>query len=221
VSQRYLRGDSVTVPLRHRESPRSRSVSLGPARGTYRGWQRRRPVEARFVGEAPPRRVRVGEREVAWSARGGDDCWWYDAAAATVVVRLAAVDVKKGVTVRLDRAAQQPGSLLRGQAGLARRLDRIAQLVGQVSPHYVLHPDERLAVDLAQAANRVGRDPSTFATELRRVRRELGRLDTVLAEFQEAWRNALVAPFADPRAQSVAILDEARGILATTLTQFG
>jgi hypothetical protein len=128
--------------------------------------------------------------------------------------------VKKGVTVRLDRATDQTRSLLQGQAGLARRLDRVAQLVGQVSPHYVLHVDERLAVDLAQAANRVGRDPSRFATELRRVRRELRRLDTVLAEFQEAWRDAMVAPFADPRAQSVAILDDARGILATTLTQF-
>src|SRR5262249_34492246 len=124
-------------------------------------------------------------------------------------------------TVRLDRTAEAVGDrrLLEGQAGLARRLDRIAELVGQVSPHTVLHPDERLAVDLAQAPNRIARDPASFGAELRRVRRQIRRLDTVLAEFQEAWRHSVVVPFADSRAQSVEILDQARGILATTLRQ--
>lgn len=220
ISQGYLRGRSAVIPLRHRETASARSVRVGPSRGRYRGWVARRSLEVRFVGEPPPRGVRLGARRLEWSPGPGSDRWWYDAASGSVVVRLDAFDVRRGLTVRLDRGDVSGRRLLDGQAGLSRRLDRVAQLVGQVSPHYVLHPDERLPVDLAQAANRVGRDPAAFTAELRRVRRQLRRLDVVLEEFQEAWRTALIAPFSDPREQSVAILAEARGILATTLQQF-
>lgn len=231
ISQGYLRGDAVSLPLDQRITTRTRSIRVGPARGGYRGWARRRPVQLRFVSEAPPTRVTVGEREVRFAPAAdggrpgaGSGYWWYDTASASVVVCLPAIDLRTAVTVRLTRDPALPagvGRRLDGYPGLARRLDAIAYRTGLVSPHYELHPEERLAVDLAQAGNRVTRDPSTLGAELRRVRREVARLDRVLAEFQEAWRAAMVVPFADPREMSVALLQEARGILATTVRQFG
>jgi hypothetical protein len=223
VTVGYQQGESAVTPLRQRLTAQVRRVAVGPTRGDYPGWERRRSLEVRFVGEPPPQAVRVGARPVRWSTHPDERrCWWYDAAAATVVVRVPSIDLRAGVEVHLDRApdAERLARRLEGMAGLTRRLDRIAELVGVASPHLVLHPDERLAVDLAQAANRVSRDPSRLESELRRVRRELRRLDGVLVEFQEAWRGARVASYSDPRETSIGLLADARAILATTLDQF-
>lgn len=215
----YLRREDARLPLRHRTTAGSRTITIGPAKGGYDGWSPSRPVEIRVVGTTPPCGVSVDGREVPWSVHQTDGAWSYDADNATVIVRLPSVDLLQRTTVRVDLDPAVSGSV-DGLAGLFRRLNRVAQLVGLVSPHYILHEDERLAVDLAQTGNRISRDPSTFTAEMRRLRREQRRLDTVLEEFSEAWTQALVAPFADPRAISVDLLAEARGILATTQEQF-
>jgi len=49
----------------------------------------------------------------------------------------------------------------------------------------------------------------------------LGHLETVLAEFQTAWGRAIALPFPEQRSQAVAVVAEARAILATTRSQFG
>jgi hypothetical protein len=159
-----------------------------------------------------------------WSGAPPRACWWYDAAATSVVVWLPTVDRRAGVTVRLARDPALPatvGRLLDGYPGLARRLDAVAHRAGLASPHYQLHPEERLAVDLAQAAHRVTQAPATLTDEYRRVRRELDRLADVLAGFQDAWQAAAPSPYADPRARSVALLREARAILVSARQQFG
>jgi alpha-glucosidase len=223
ISDGYQRGRSVDVPLVHRTTARGREVRVGPARGGYRGWDRRRPLDVRFVGEPPPIEVTVGDRSLRRSSGPAAGRWWYEADTATVVVRLRA-DLRARTVVRARRdAAVRPADLelLDGRAGIARRLDRIAAIVGLVSPHYSLHPDERLAVDLAQAGRRIELDPASWIDELRRVRREVRRLDGVLAEFQDAWRTAVVPPFSDPRERSVALLTEARGRVVGLVEQFG
>jgi hypothetical protein len=159
-----------------------------------------------------------------WSPRPAKDRWWYEAASTTVVARISRVDLRDRTRVRLERdPTLRPAErrLIDGYPGLARRLDGIAWLTGLVSPHYELHPEERLPVDLAQAAHRVDGAPETWLAELQRVRKEVRRLDEVLAEFQEAWRTSFALPFSDTRAESVELLAQARLLLATTLTHFG
>ncbi len=223
VTQSYRRGESATIPIRQRAGVRVRAVSVGPSQGGFRGFVRRRSLDLRMVGELPPRRVEVDGRPLPHAVHPTNGHWSYDASAAAVVVRLASVDVGRGVRVRVERdpAPASTARLLDGLPGLARRLDRIATLVGMASPHDPLHPDERLAVDLAQAPNRVQRDPEIARGELRRMRRELPRLTRVLAELQDAWRQAPVLPFGDPRERAVAVLDDARGLLDGTIRQFG
>lgn len=227
----YRRGESVTVALHQRITERGRDLRISPAKGRYRGWQRYRPVQVRFVAEAPPLEVKVGDRRLprAMTAAGsgvraGRSHWYYDAATASVVVNLVRVDLAAGVTVRVGRDPDLGASatrLLDGLPGLARRLDVVSAVVGTVSPPYPLHPDERLAADLAQAANRVGREPSTFAGEITRLRRTLGRLDEVLGELCEAWTTAVALPWPEQRQQSIDALEAARTVLAATRTQFG
>ena len=231
VSPDYLRGDSVTVRLRQRVTDRARSVRIGPARGDYAGWERHRPLEVRIVAEAVPRSVEVDGRALPMATapdgagiRAGRGYWYHDTTAASVVVRMPRIDLRATTTVRLVRDRDRPRSIdrmLDGYPGLARRLDAVAERVGEVSAGYELHPEERLAVDLAQAASRVTRDPTTLAAEVRRARSSLGHLETVLAEFQTAWGRAIALPFPEQRIQAVAVVAEARAILATTRSQFG
>ncbi|HNH39627.1 MAG TPA: DUF5110 domain-containing protein, partial [Microthrixaceae bacterium] len=233
VSTGHLHRCHVVIGLRQRVTNTTRSVRLGPADGSYRGWSRYRPLDVRFVSEAVPAAVDIDGRPTpmataADGAGAGVDAersfWFYDAAAATVVVRISRVDLRIGTTVRLRRDRSLPANIHRkldGFAGLARRLDVIASLVGLVSPPYELHPEERLAVDLAQAANRITRNPSTLVAELRRVRSTLVHLEVVLGEFQDAWSHAIALPFPEQRNVSVGVVAEARAILATTSQQFG
>lgn len=71
TSTGYLRDRSVTVPLSQRSTARRRTVTLEPATGSYRSWERRRPAEVRFVAEAPPRTVQVDGVEVPFSTADG------------------------------------------------------------------------------------------------------------------------------------------------------
>ncbi|HTO01856.1 MAG TPA: TIM-barrel domain-containing protein, partial [Microthrixaceae bacterium] len=264
VSQRYIDGDSVSIPLSQRLSTGVRTIEIGPAQGGYRGWLRRKPVEVRIVHEAPPLKVLVNGVEIAMATsadgrikpsrpsnpRGGTspvraerssrstvgsgrganrdarprDYWYYDAASASVVISLVQVDLTKSTTITSHRNPTLPKNverLLDGYPGLARRLDAISQRAGLSSASAELHPEERLAVDLAQAANRITRDPSTLVEELRRTRREFSRLDEIFEVWQTKWHSALKFPFSNQEAVAVEMLEEARRILATTTGQFG
>ncbi len=230
VSQGYLRGESVTIPLQHRITTGDRTVTLGAASGRYRGWTARRPVEVRFVLEAPPTGVTVNGKPIAMATAsdggrntGATSYWYFDTDGCSVVVCLGSVDLRRETSVALQRDPRLPrsvGRLLDGYTGLARRLDAIAWRAGRASSGHELHPRERLAVDLAQAANRVTRDPSTLVAELRRVRRTFADLDEILAAWQDAWLTALRFPFSNQEEVAIATLGEARAILATTVEQF-
>lgn len=219
ISTGYEVGRSVWTGLDHRVRAGERRVTIGPAEGAYRGWLRRRPVEVRFVGEAPPRAVHVGEREVPWSTHRRDGHWWFDAAAATVVVSLPRVDLRAATTVTLDRAGRSTRvageSALDGLPGLARRIDRISD-----AARALVGDDNRRLIHLAQTAERIARDPSTLVDEVAELRAGLGGLDDLLATaFDHHTELQSLNPLDPPRATDA--LAAARRLLATTVDQFG
>lgn len=218
TSTRYLAGRSVTVALRHRTTARQRTVQIGAAAGTYRGWRRRKPVQVRFVHEAPPRSVRIDDHEVSWAASPTDGHWWYDAAAASVVVSLTSVDLRVGVTVTVDRASSRRRTdgeaLIDGYPGLARRLDAIS-----TSARTLVQDDNRQVIALSQAVDRISHDPSSLVDELRQLRNGVCGLDDVMARHAGTWReNESLNPLDPPVASST--LEGARRLLATTIDQF-
>lgn len=235
VSQGYLSGASVEVPVSHVDGGERRTLSIGPAEGSYRGWKRTRDVRVRFVGEAPPGEVTLkvaSERRatsIDWvpgpdRAPANSPSWWYDAATATVEVRLPGIELTTITEVRLDRDPALPGSVakvLDGSAGLARRLDVIAALASDASNGYELHPEERLPIDLAQAANRISRSPDRFVVEWRRVRRNLGHLVEVLDAFALAWEGAVALVDNRVRQPAIDSLEEANRIARSTTERFG
>jgi len=228
ITTGYLNGESVRARLRQSVTVSHRVLRIAPAKGTYSGWERHRPLDIRFVAEAVPASVEADGRALpmATAADGtgarSDDFWWFDAANASVVVHLSEADLAGGSTIRVKRDRSLPRDvhrLLDGFSGLSRRLDAVARLLGQVSPPYQLHPDERLAVDLAQTARRITLDPSRMVPELRRARASLERLSEVLGGYQLAWGDAVALMIPEHREQAVAAIAQARSILDTTRTQ--
>lgn len=218
VSTGYQRDRSVSTLLRHRTTASHRTVHIDAARGSYRGWRRRRPIEVRFVGEVPPLSVRVDDEVVPWTAFARDAHWWYDTAATTVVVSLARVDLRAGAVVELERAAARgrahAEALIDGYPGLARRIEIVSE-----STRPLLHDDNRRVVALSQTVDRIARDPSSLTTELERLREHVGGLDALLERYAEMWtENESLNPL-DPPVASEAV-SAARRLLASTCRQF-
>jgi hypothetical protein len=218
TSTGYRTGRSVSMPLSHRTTATRRTVRLGPAEGSYRGWERRRPVEVRFVAEAPPRSVRVGDAEVPWAAYEAEGHWWFDAATATVAVSLPRADLRRGATVTVERATRRARdvaeALLDGYPGLARRLDRAS-----ASTRTLLQEDNRRLVGLSQAVDRIARDPSSLEAELTGLREGVRSLDRLLGKYVERWEESESLNPLDPPVASTT-LRAARLMLATTVDQF-
>jgi alpha-glucosidase len=217
TSTGYERDRSVWLPLSHLVRARSRRLTVGPARGTYRGWTRTRPVEVRFVGEAPPTAVRIGDRAVPWAASRRDGHWWYDAAEATVAVSLPRVDLRGETTVSLDRPSARvrdaSDALLDGFPGLARRLAVVSE-----ATRALVGDDSRPVVRLSRTPDRIARDPSTLLAELQGVRAGLADLDALLERAAAHWRELhTLNPTDPPRAAQT--LDATRRLLATTRQQ--
>lgn len=217
-SQGYLKGRSVTVALRHRTMSRSRMLEIAPAEGSYRGWRARRDVEVRFVGEVPPTSVLVDDRLVERSERSEAGRWWFDALAASVVVSLVDVDLRKGAIVEIRRAAparrREAEEVLDGYVGLQRRLrllcDETRTLIGD---------DNRHTVALARAGERISAEPASLVRELELVRAGLDELPEMLVRHTARARELeTLNPDRPPRSSDQ--LDRADRMLSRTREQF-
>jgi hypothetical protein len=206
----YQRGASATIPLAHKVTKSGRVVTVGPARGSFKGFLRHRSLEIRLPAAAPPRAVRVGTRQLAWQHRLGDEGWTYDGPTATVIVRVARIDLARTMRVTFTRDPAAPEALADGLAGLLRRLDAVSRYSNMASPAFTKHKDERAAVEVAQTGRRIGLAPATFATEVRQMRRLLRRLPRALRDVQAVWRKL-------KSAERVGYYRQARNILQTAL----
>lgn len=219
VSTGYERDRSVSVALTHRSTARRRSLRIGAALGSYRGWSRRRPVEVRFVGEAPPQSVLVDGDALAWSPEQRDGHWSYDAVDATVVVSLPTVDLRAGASVVVEREParrrEETEALVDGLPGLIRRLDVVSG-----STRTLLRDDSRRVVTLCRAVERVAQDPSSLVAELADLRQRVWELDGLFGHHAAAWREIeSLNPLEPPSASST--LESAGRLIATTHDQFG
>jgi alpha-glucosidase len=214
LTTEYLGGASATIPISHRATAAGgRTITIGRARGSFDGFLNRRTLEIRLPASAPPKAVTVGRKNLPWRQRLAAEGWTYDGQTATTVIRLAAFDVTRGLTVTVLADRSQPARLADGLAGLLRRLDLVGRHNNLASPAFAFYHHERLAVDTAQTGNRISRRPETFAAEVRRLRRLLKKLPTALREYQDAYIKRKLP-------DQAGYLANARAVLKTTLEQF-
>lgn len=209
----HLRGEEVRVPLHHRVTDAARSVAVGPAEGDYAGWEQRRPVEVRLVGEPPPRSVTVDGAEVPWAPAPTVGHWWFDAATATVVVDVGSVDLRAATEVAAVRRPvdEHRGltDLLDGFPGLVRRLRAVAD-----DTRLLVDQDDRSVMVAARTAERVSAAPETLRAELEALPGVLAHLDALIGRAVVTWtENESLEPRAEPVATTA--LARARRLLDT------
>ncbi len=202
-STAWEKGESVRLRVEHSLRGDSRTVTLHPAKGGFKGFKAKRRVHLLLDGFAPPREVTAGK-------------WTYDGDAATVAIDLGTVDLRKGLTLKIREAPATDRKRALGLKGLMTRLEKIRAYNCSVSSPRPLHADERLAVKAAQTGNRISRHPETFRAEMRQLRGILDRLPAALKEYEACYHDAEAT---EPSRQELA-LHRARGILATTRKQF-
>lgn len=188
VSQDYTKGKFATIPMKQQTAGRKRIVTVGPAKGSFKGFLAKRPLEIHLAGSVPPSTVKVNGRPVPWRYRAAATCWSYDGDTATTVVRIASADVRRKIVVEVTEDARIATAAIDGFAGLMRRLRIVSDFAKLVSPCWPLHKDERLAVWAAQTGNRIGRNPGSAPHELAELRKTLKRLPQALKEFEVIYR---------------------------------
>jgi hypothetical protein len=140
-------------------------------------------VEIRMPAVTPPLKVVADGMTLAWAHRLGESGWTYDGSTATVIIRLPRVDLMHGLTVTVEKDGRVPEKLAYGLRGQLARLARVSYHSTLATSVRIQHPRERLGVDAAQAGNRIGRNPASFADEVKRLHRVVRELPTVLKEL--------------------------------------
>ena len=119
------------------------------------------------------------------SSRRGGDGWSYCADTATTIIRLSDVNLDDGLELTVEGVDDR---LANGLKETMNRLAKVAECMTLATDCQQLHPDERLGIDLAQAGNRISRQPATFNKEVMRMTRELKRLPAIIEAIAEKGR---------------------------------
>jgi hypothetical protein len=92
---------AYTRVLHDHRGRRGTVVTIGRARGRYRGRPTRRRYELRVVGARRPRRVTVAGRRLRRVRGGSAKGWWYARGTRTVVVRTGRLRTSRRARIRL------------------------------------------------------------------------------------------------------------------------
>ncbi len=200
ISNDYLDGHHAYIPLAQETRGHRRIITIGPAKGIFRGFKRKRRISIRLHGCAPPESVTIGRKSAGWKFEGDN---------ATVEISLGVVDLTKCTRCVIELDPTKTRLFERGWSGLMRRLRQVGAYANLVSPPHPVHPEERLGIRVGQTGNRLSRRPDLVLAELRSFKRDLKRLPGALEAFQNEYvlRNDHGA---------AAILQKARDVLAAT-----
>jgi len=180
LSRGYLAGEFARTTLAQRSRGRTREITVGPSRGTYPGFARRRSLQLRLPSVLPAVAVRVNGRRVAFRAEPRGLCWSYEGDTATVVVHVPVFDITRRLRVRVTFDRAEPHRSAQGLAGLFSGLAAVHELMTNGMIWSVLHPEERLAAQLTQSGYGLSRDPAAFEQVRRDLVRHVPRLPAII-----------------------------------------
>jgi alpha-glucosidase (family GH31 glycosyl hydrolase) len=178
---------SAAITLSHRRRGAVHQISIAPVKKAYPGFAWKKSLEIRLPATTPPASVKVGARALRWTHRPGVEGWSYDGATATTIIRVRSVDLKRGV--RVNVTGSRFGGAVDGLRGALSRLQRVMYYSRLAMSYHILHPQERLGVDLAQTGNRLSREPGRFTDEMKTYRRHLAALPRMLKELAQRGRD--------------------------------
>lgn len=183
----YQANGHATIPFEQEVTRQGRKIVIGPCEGKFNGFLRRRPVELRLPGIVAAKSVRVDGKLLKWSYRPAANCWCYDGNSATVIITLGKVDLAKRTVVVVEESRGEIAKAIDGFPGMMRRLGKVMDYAKLVSPWFVMHAEERLAVKVGQMGNRISRNPESLKAELETLPRLLKRLPKAIDEFRRIY----------------------------------
>ena len=176
----YQRNQCATIRIVHQRKGRCWKVGIGKPQGAYRGFNSKKRIELRIEGTVPAESVRVRGRAIPFSFRPVDkDFWRYDGNTATLIVSLASRELKDGLDIGVTLAAPSL-DCVEGWKGLMNRLSAVRVWSARAITLGLVLKEKRLAVDLAQAGNRISRNPAVFGDEMNRTWQRLKTLTAML-----------------------------------------
>lgn len=206
ISTDYESDGYAEIPITSKIEDGIRTIDIGSATGDYDGFAMPSSLEIPIVGSAPPKAVSITGAELPFDCRLQGEGWRYDGQTATTIIRTSNLD--NGVQLSVEAGDD---SAANGLKGLMNRLERVCYWNTLASPCHPLHDDERLGVDLAQAGNRISRDPAVFSKEIARVEEHLPILKKVLGELATRERGGKTCGPGDNRYEfchnAIAVLD--------------
>ena len=171
------------IRLSHRRRGSAHQISVAPVKKAYPGFAWKKTLEIRLPATTPPTSVTVGGRTLRWAHRLGAEGWTYDGARATTVVRVRALDLRRGLTVTVN--GSRFGGPANGLKGALSRLQRVMYYNRLAMTWHPSLPNERLGVQVAQTGNRISRLPAAFARERKALDRDLVELERMLRKLAD------------------------------------
>jgi alpha-glucosidase len=182
----YQSDTCAQIRISHSRANGVRRVQLDPVHGGYEGFSAEKSLEIRLAGTTPPAAVTLGGSKLSWAFRLGDEGWTYDGRTATTVIRLKNRDLSGGLNLEIVEDTALSADLADGLKGVMTRLKRVNYYNTMATSGHVLHRDERLGIEIAQAGNRISRAPQSFAAEVEAVREAIERLRIMLTELAQS-----------------------------------
>jgi len=133
----YLGDASARTPMAHRlEDDGSRTITIGPAAGSYTGMPEKRSYEVRLRHAWPVREVTVDGKKIAPAESGAAEGYWYDQRTMTAVISIGERSVREAVAIRTVPAivGDAAAPMMRGLAGQLALVDDLIAALGSHAP---------------------------------------------------------------------------------------
>jgi alpha-glucosidase len=177
ITTGYENDDCAHINMHHQTKGGKKSITIEPVTGNYKGFAATKTIEIHLPGSVPPKAIRFGRESLDWSYRAKDNAWWYDGDAATVCIRLTAVDLRKGVALTIDEGTGKPAN---GIKAILARLEQLRIL------SIVAAPDgDRIGIEMAQMGNRVSRNPDTLQAEWIKLCKQLPQAEIMFKTIKK------------------------------------
>ena len=191
ISMDYLKDASAFISMSHRTEEKIKTIRIVRESGKFDGYTPERSLEIRLEGSIPPAKVSIDGKTIEYAYRldEHEQCWSYDGLKTAAVIKVPAFDLDKGLRIEVEYPAGADLAAADGLRGRFNRMQRINELVTQLTHCHIIHKEERLSQQLAHAFNRISRRPETFAHELEQFYSNLKRLPQVVSELTNTFPN--------------------------------
>jgi len=187
ITTSYQDGNYAEITLSHNIENGVRKITIDEVKGEYEGFESIKNIEIRVAGEAPPKSVQLAGKNLEYSFRKEAETWSYNGATAETVIYLNEQDISAGLKIDIEQNSECDSSLAYGLKGLMNRMKKINYYNTIATTFHIIHEKERLGVEIAQAGNRISRNPEIFADEVKAAKAALKEMVDLMTTLRDYW----------------------------------